>query len=55
MKSYFSRLFSGRKGDERLPNESSHVAGAESDDWSEGTILLNEFVVEREISEGGTS
>jgi serine/threonine protein kinase len=53
MQNYFSRLFGDGKDDGRSPSEPASDPAVQSDSWPKGTVLLNEFVIEDEIGEGG--
>jgi serine/threonine protein kinase len=46
----FSKLFGVGRGGACPPSEHP---GEQSDSWPKGTVLLNEFVIENEIGEGG--
>ena len=53
MRNYFSRLIDDGKGDGRSPGEPASAPAVHGDSWPKGKVLLNEFVIEGEIGEGG--
>ncbi len=53
MEDDFSKVFGGGKGGEHPLSEPSPGSVVQSDSWENGKLLLNEYLIEGEIGEGG--